>query len=57
MSNQQCSLTIIKASQNIHNFMKVSSRNIYFGTEFKKSQKFLPQKFEAIRYTVETRTQ
>ena len=29
---------------------EVLSQNIYFGTEFKKSQKFLPQKFEAIRY-------
>ena len=25
---------------NIHDLMKVLSRNIYFGTEFKKSQKF-----------------
>ena len=29
---------------------KYLSRNIYFGTEFKKSRKFLPRKFGAIRY-------
>ena len=45
MNNRRCSLTIIKlASQNIHNFMKVLSRNIYFGTEFKKSLKLFATK-------------
>ena len=38
MNNQQCLLTNIKlASQNIHDFTKVLSRNIYF---VKKSRKF-----------------
>ena len=32
-------------------FMKVLSRNIYFGAEFKKSRKFLPQKFGAMRHS------
>ena len=40
---------IIKASQNIHDFTKVLSQTIYFGTEFEKLEKFLPQKLEAIQ--------
>ena len=37
------------ASQIINDFTKVLSRNIYFGTEFKKLWKFLPWKFEAVQ--------
>ena len=37
---------------NIHDFTKVLSQNIYFGTEFKKSRKFLPLKFGAIQYHI-----
>ena len=45
MNNQQCSFTIIKlVSRNIRDFTKVLSRNINFGTEFKKARKFIATK-------------
>ena len=40
MNNRRCSLTIIKLpSRNIHDFTKVLSQNIYFGTEFQEITK------------------
>ena len=36
------SVTIIKGSQNIHNFTKVLSQNVYFEQNAKNHKNFLP---------------